>query len=334
MGSRNHILARDCGYVFVGAQTRLVWSTLQVVPILHRSRERRSSAGMCRNCAERDLKPIYSAERAAGLCEGPIRVCVAAHGDHSHIRFRTPSGESSAWHHINAELAELLDVIPRLLGESTEVHVHDDWTVDEDEIAGGPLDQETLAALNATQSNPFSLHAAFPPQTEELATLAALQTTAIAAQREEAQELLEAMQISATLAQTGNAQALEEGIDVALAHSLGEQLPFFEQPFHELRHEEPRHGARGGSTSNSWRPWPGNVSGGSPWDATKAWLALQDKHAGPRARRKEKKGEQCAICLEQLEAPDRFFEDDTCVFVRMNACMHTHRVRCISIQRT
>ena len=263
----------------------------------------RSSTGMCRKCAERDLKPIYSAERAAGLREGQIKVCVAAHGDHSHIRFRTPSGESSAWHHINAELAELLDVIPRLLGESTEVHVHDDWTVDEDEIAGGPLDQETLAALNATQSNPFSWHAAFPTQTEEMATLAALQTAAVAAQREEEQELLEAMQISATLAQTGEEQALEEGIDVALSLSLDEQVPFFEQPFHELRHEEPRHDARRASTSNSRHP---NASRSFSWDPTKAWLAFP----GP-ARRKEKRGEQCAICLEQLEAPDRFLEDDT-----------------------
>jgi len=86
---------------------------------------------MCRDCAAKRLVELEQLERHAGLdfcgADGKFTVCILAHDDHSHIRYRSAETDEcnatvSAWH----SLPVPIDVLQGLLQDlrTYEVHLH------------------------------------------------------------------------------------------------------------------------------------------------------------------------------------------------------------------
>lgn len=106
---------------------------------------------MCIDCAQKKLCEALEVECAAGLCPnefGQICVCVAAHRDHTHIRFRAPSGDTvTVWYSLPAPLDEVRTILPQ---EAFQVHEHASW-IDDDEEQG--IDDEAAAALERARGS-------------------------------------------------------------------------------------------------------------------------------------------------------------------------------------
>jgi hypothetical protein len=83
---------------------------------------------MCRTCASKRVHELLEKEVLAGLSTsgGKISVCVVAHHDHSHLRFRSSEG-TSEWYYISWSLDILLSA---LSPELYNVHVHGDRDAD------------------------------------------------------------------------------------------------------------------------------------------------------------------------------------------------------------